>query len=147
MGSQQLVQSLWTAIEAQQFDQALGYLTNDFQFSGPVPVPQSAQAWLGLQAALAKAMPNLTINYQSGSASDNAVTGSVQLIGTHTGEFSVPVPGIPTIPATGRVITLPREAFTATVRDGKVAALHIDAQPDGGMASILAQMGLALPHA
>src|SRR3954465_545316 len=139
MNAQQLAHDLFDAIEAQQFDRALGSLTDDFQFSGPVPVPLNGQQWIGVHRAFATAMPNITVSYQDGSASDGASTGSIQLSGTHTGEFALPMPGIPRVPATGRTITLPREGFAATVRDGKIAAINVEALPNGGLGGILAQ--------
>jgi len=145
MNTQQLARDLWNAIEAQQFDRALGYLTNDFQFSGPVPVPLTGPQWLGVHRAFAAAMPNIAVGYRDGSANDVEATGSIQLSGKHTGELVVPVPGIPRVPATGRTITLPREGFEATVRDGKISSIKVEALPNGGLLGILAQMGVALP--
>jgi hypothetical protein len=147
MDAQQLVSNLWSAIEAQQFDRALDYLACDFQFSGPVPLPLNSLQWIGMHRAFAAAMPDITINYMPDGDSYGVVHGSVQLSGTHTSKLDLRIPGVPAVFATGKRITLPREKVDVAVERGKVIVLKVQSLPDGGLMGILAQMGVALPHA
>lgn len=149
MNAQQLVFNLWSAIEAQQFDRALDYLACDFQFSGPVPVPVPLNSlqWISMHRAFAAAMPDIIINYMPGGDSYGVVHGSVQLTGTHTTKLDLRIPGVPSVFATGKRITLPREKVDVAIERGKVIVLNVESLPDGGLMGILAQMGVALPHA
>ncbi len=142
MNTLELVRNLWKAIESQDFDRALSYLAYDFQFSGPVPFPLNAQQWIDIHHALARAMPDLTVGYQGSITGNQEVIGSIQLTGHHTGELSLPVLDVRHIPATGHLIVLSRESFLAEVRDGKVYSMYVEALPNGGLPSMLAQMGL-----
>jgi len=147
MDAQQLVSNLWSALEAQQFGRALDYLASDFQFSGPVPVPLNSLQWIRMHRALAAAMPDISINYVPGGGSYGVVHGSVQLSGTHTATLDLRIPGVPLVCATGKRITLPREKVDVAVERGNVIVLQIENLPDGGLMGMLAQMGVALPHA
>ena len=142
MNTLELVRNLWKAIESQNFDRALSYLAHDFQFSGPVPFPLNARQWIDIQRALARAMPDLTVGYQGSTTSSHEVTGSIQFTGHHTGELILPILDVPRIPATGNLIVLSPESFLADVRDGKVYSIYVEALPNGGLPSMLAQMGL-----
>jgi hypothetical protein len=144
---QSLVADLFDAIEAQQFDRAIDYLASDFQFSGPVPVPLNSLQWIRMHRALATAMPDITVNYIPNDHSYGVVHGSVQLSGTHTTKLDLRIPGVPAVFATGKRITLPREKVDVAVECGKVTVLKVENLPDGGLMGILAQMGVALPHA
>jgi hypothetical protein len=144
---QSLVVDLFDAIEAQQFDRALGYLACDFQFSGPVPVALNSLQWIRMHRAFAAAMPDITINYVPDGDSYGLVHGSVQLSGTHTNKLDLRIPGVPAVFATGKRITLPREKVDVAVEQGKVVVLQAESLPAGGLMGILAQMGVALPHA
>jgi hypothetical protein len=146
MYTQSLVVDLFDAIEAQQFDRALDYLASDFQFIGPVPVPLNSLQWIRMHRALAAAMPDITVNYIPSGESYGVVHGSVQLSGTHTTKLDLRLPGVPSVPATGKRITLPREKIDIAVERGKVVVLQVESLPDGGLMGILAQMGVALPH-
>ena len=100
-----------------------------------------------MHRAFAAAMPDITVNYIPGGESYGVVHGSVQLSGTHTHKLDLRLPGVPSVPATGKRITLPRERVDIAVERGKMMVLQVEILPDGGLMGILAQMGVALPHA
>src|SRR5438552_8953767 len=109
MNAQEVTQEVVNRIEAQDFDGALKLLTDDFTFSGAVPQPINGQQWIGVHRALGAAMPDLRMNYSGAGDGNGSVKGTVQLSGTHTAELSVPIPGLPRVPATGKSIKLPTE--------------------------------------
>lgn len=146
MDAEQIVGSLWSAIEAQQFDRALGYLASDFQFNRPAAAPLNSLQWIRIHRALAAAMPDLTVNYLPQGASYGVVHGSVRLSGTHTSKLDLRLPGMPLVPATGKRIVLPREQVDIAVEQGRVVLIQIEHLPGGGLLGILAQLGVALPH-
>lgn len=142
----QVVQAVTDAIEAQDWDRALSLLANDYLFSGATPTPVGGAEWIGVHRALAAAMPDLRMNYVPAKSDGSHTEGTVKLTGTHTGEFFLPAPGIPRVPATGKVIANPTEHVWVTVKDGTLANWRVEQVPNGGLAGILKQMGVALPH-
>jgi hypothetical protein len=48
MDSKSIVQSFMYAIQKGEFERAKSHLADDFQFSGPIPDPINADAWLGM---------------------------------------------------------------------------------------------------
>lgn len=144
--STQVVQAVAKAIDAQDWDGVSALLAADYKFSGAVPQPISAEEWIGVHRALAAAMPDLRFNYAPSKSNGSHTTGTVKLTGTHTGEFNLPVPGIPRVPATGNAIANPTERVEVFVKDGRVTEWQVEPLPNGGLFGILAQMGVALPH-
>ncbi len=63
----------------------------------------------------------------------------------HTGLLVLP--GLPSIPATGKKISLPEESHSYVVKDGKLQSLAVNSPPDGGIPGMLAQTGFAVPQA
>ncbi len=51
---------------------------------------------------------------------------------------------MPTIPATGKKVWV-KDAYTLTVKDGKVSYMRLDAPADGDMPGALAQLGVKMP--
>jgi hypothetical protein len=91
------------------------------------------------------AFPDITYNFRVESVEGNVVTTSNQLSGTHTGDFDLSGMGMGVIPATGKTFSLPAESTTATVEGDLLTSLTVHATPDGGVAGILAQLGVQMP--
>ena len=146
MNAQEVTQQALKRIEAQDFDGALAMLTDDFTFSGAVPQPIGGKEWIGVHRSLAAAMPDLRFNYVAAGGQNDTADGTVSLIGTHTGELVLPIPGVPHVPASGKRIVWPKEPVRVTARGDKLSNYRVESVPDGGLPGILKQMGVALPH-
>ncbi|MGD0750576.1 MAG: nuclear transport factor 2 family protein [Anaerolineales bacterium] len=121
-------------------------LTDDMVFAGPVPEPVGKHEFLGLQTALVKAMPDWKFNATDFKQNGEQVTATFQITGTHTGELSLPMPGFPKVPASGKHVSLPKEAITITLKNGKISRLEAAKVPGGGVAGVLAQLGIPVPQ-
>jgi predicted ester cyclase len=106
----------------------------------PMPVMESMQAMSGLTTAF----PDLMMEVQGVTVNGDQATVRVHMSGTNTGAFNTGVPGVPTVPATGKKVSA-QDAFVVTVQGDKVTALRIDSPADGGLPAILAQMGVKMP--
>lgn len=147
MSAEQTARNVFAAIEAQDFDRALSLLTDDFTFSGATPVPLDKYQWIGVHRAISASMPSdFSFGYQFVRANGNHVSATVSLTGTHTGEMIPPIPGLPTVPASGRKIALPKEKVEVTVTGDKVSNVAVETVPNGGFLGILKQMGAAVPE-
>jgi SnoaL-like protein len=145
MTTSETLRALLTAMEAQRWDEARGYLTEDFVFGGAVPEEIGPDAWLGVHKALGAAMPDFSFNASGIQDTSDGAAGQVQISGTQTRDLALPVPGIPAIPPTGKRVSQPAERITVTARGAKIARITVSETPGGGLPGILSQLGVALP--
>jgi hypothetical protein len=141
-----VARTIFTAIEQLDYDTVKAHLTSDFAFSGPVPQPVNADQWLGVQYAVSMALPDFSFNVMSIKESGNIVTATIQITGNHEGTFDLSPLGLPVVPPTGRYIRLPVETPVFTFYSGKVQGVDVAPVEGGGVAGILMQMGVQLPH-
>jgi len=146
MGNEKVVESFFNAIEKDDFNAAEACLTKNFKVTGVGPSPLGAKEFLGVHWAFNKGMPDFKFNYRIGSVKNNVVEAKVSLTGTHTKEMPGPIPGIHNIPATNKSLKMPEEQLSFSVKDGKIASLHLESVPNGGLPGVLKQLGVELPR-
>ena len=120
------------------------FLTDDFQFTGPVPVPLSKEAYFGFMLILIQAFSDLKNHLNMTGETADTATGSVQMAGTHDGDLDLSVMGGPVVPPTGKSFLNPQESITCTIRDGKISIFAVEVPADGGVAGMLAQLGVQM---
>jgi predicted ester cyclase len=120
-------------------------LADDFQLAGPVPQPVGKKEFVGLQMAMHVAMPDWKFNAADFHEDGDVVTVNLQITGTQSGELSLPMPGLPKLPPSGKQVSLPTEASQFTVKNRKLARLDVSSTPGGGVAGVLAQRGVKMP--
>ncbi len=145
MSKTDITNAFSAALEAQDFDKAAYYLSDDFTLSGPTPQPVGKQEFLAIQRAVESAFPDWSFNVHDVREQGENVIGAVHITGTHTRDLVLPIPGIPTIPATNKTISLPEEHLVFTFKGEKIANLTSDNVPGGGLPGVLAQIGVQLP--
>jgi hypothetical protein len=147
MNIQELGESFTTkAFVSKDLDSAASYMSEDFQFSGPVPEPVDKKQWLALMKVLNTAFPDMNYNTRILGVEGNVVRVTNQLTGTHTNDLDLSAMGLGVIPATGKSISNPEERGETTVKDNKVTSVHINAVEGGGLMGILKQLGVAPPQ-
>ena len=147
MTALEMARMLFQSIEAKDTTAAAKLLTDDFTFSGPVPQPISGREWLAMQQSLSVAFPDWKFNASDLKEEGGKVRGAVRITGTHKGGLDLTSLGMPSIPATGKSVKLPREEITLTVSNGKFTSLNTPATEGGGVMGILSQLGVKLPTA
>ena len=145
MSATDIVKSVLTAIEAGDFKKADGMIADDMVFAGPVPEPLGKREFLGVQMAMLTAMPDWKFNGADYKENGDVVTANLHLPATQPAELSLPMPGLPQIPASGKKVSLPNEPTTLTVKNGKLARLDVTPTPGGGVMGILSQLGVKMP--
>jgi hypothetical protein len=70
------------AVEAGQADKFAGLLSDDMIFAGPVPQLIGKKAFVGLQMALVKAMPDWKFNSMDFKQAGDKVTAMLRITGT-----------------------------------------------------------------
>jgi hypothetical protein len=145
MNQREIVQALLDSVQRGDFEKAKSLLSNDFQFSGPVPEPINAETWLGINKNLKKAFPNLDYHFHVDSADGDVTKISAELKGTHSGALDLSPIGLGVTPATNKSFATPREHGKVTCKGDKVVSWTVDKIEGGGLMGILGQLGIAVP--
>ena len=145
MDTKETVQSLIDAIQMGDFKRAKSLLSNDFKFSGPVPEPISADAWMGMSASLKAAFPDLDYQFKIEGVNGDTANISADLRGTHKGNLDLTAMHMGVIPATGKSFKAAHEHGKATLRDGKITAWTMEPTEGAGLMAILGQLGVKIP--
>ena len=139
------IKAFSAALEARDFEKAASYLADDFVFSGPVPQPIGKQEFIAVQSAFENAFEDWSFNSHDEVEQGEKAVAAVQITGTHTRDLVLPMPGMPTIPATHKRVSLPEEHLEFTFKGDKIASLTSDNVPGGGVPGVLQQIGVPLP--
>jgi predicted ester cyclase len=121
------------------------HVTPDAMVSGGI-LPQAMPALEAFKiiAAVQAAMPDFKVAVEKVTTQGDQATVLGRISGTQTGALSLPMPGMPTVPATGKKVSAP-DKFILTVKGDKVSQMHVDSPADGGIPAMLAQLGVKMP--
>lgn len=120
-------------------------LTLDALASGGVlPQAMPAMEALGMMNALTTAMPDLDLEIEQVAVEGNQATVKVNWSGTQSGPLSLPLPGMPALPPSGKKVSM-KDAYIVTVQRDKVSHIHVESPADGGIPAVLKQLGVEAP--
>jgi predicted ester cyclase len=119
--------------------------STDFQFSGSVPEPMDADAWLEMSASLKTAFPDLNYHFKVIGTDGDVVRLTRQLSGTHNGSLDLTSMEMGTIPATNRYFASRLEKTKITVKENKITSWVVEPTDGAGLKAILGQLGVAVP--
>jgi len=142
MNKRETVQALMDSIQKGDFVNAKTMLADDFQFSGSVPEPINAEAWLGMSASLKAAFPDLNYHFRVIGADGDVVRSTSQLSGTHNGSFDLTGMSMGMIPATNKAFSAKLEKTKVTVKDNKITLWTVEPTDGAGWKAILGQLGV-----
>ena len=145
MDAQATVEALMDSVQKGDFEKAKSLLSADFQFSGPVPEPINADAWMGMSMSLKKAFPDLDYHFHVESMDGDTANISAELKGTHKGDFDLTAMNMGVIPATNKSFAAAHEHGKVMVQDGKVKSWATEATAGAGLMAILGQLGVKPP--
>ena len=106
----------------------------------PIPVMEAMKVTTGLFTAF----PDLKFDIQQVKVNGNQATVKVVWSGTNTGALSMPIPGMPTVPPTGKRVSV-KDGYIITVQGDKMSHFQVDSPADGGIPAALAQLGVKVP--
>src|SRR5690349_16026031 len=145
MNQRETVQNLMDSIQKGDFKNAKTLLSDDFQFSGPIPEPINREAWLAMSAVLKTAFPDLDYRFKVIGADDDIVKTTSQLSGTHRGSFDLTNMKMGVIPATNKTFDAKLEKTKITVKENKITSWAVEPTEGAGLKAILGQLGIAGP--
>lgn len=140
MNKRETVQALMDSIQKGDFENAKSMLSDDFQFSGPVPAPIDAEAWLEMSLSLKTAFPDLNYRFKVIGADGDVVKSTSQMSGTHSGSFVLTGVNMGVIPATNKTFSVKLEKTKVTVKGTKVSAWFVEPNDGAGLTEILKQL-------
>jgi predicted ester cyclase len=146
MTNEELIRAALSTIESGNVDESAKYFADDMTFSGPVPEPIGKDAFLAVHRAMLTGIPNWKFNFEKVGEDGDQVIGRVQITGTQTNELPPVLPGLPAVPATNRSVTNPVEGIKIVCQGGLIKSLEAEVVPNGGVAGVLGQLGVDLPH-
>jgi len=144
MNKQEIVQGLMDSIQKGDFVKAKSMLTDDFQFSGPIPKPVNREEWLTMSANLKTAFPDLNYRFLVTGTDGDIVKTTSQLTGTHTGSFDLTAMKMGVIPATKKAFSAKLEKTKVTIKDNKITSWAVEPTDGAGLHAILGQLGVKL---
>ena len=118
-------------------------VTSDAMASGGVlPKAIPVMEAMKVMESLTTAFPDLKFNVEQVNVNGDKATVKAQWSGTNTGPLSMP--GMPTVPATGKKVSV-KDAYIITVKGDKVSHMQVDSPADGGIPAAMAQIGVKMP--
>ncbi len=121
------------------------YLTPDAVAAGGVlPQPMPASEAFKMIGALNTAFPDLKFDIQNVTVKGNQATVQAKWSGTNKGPLNLPMPGMQSIPPTGKHVSV-KDTYIVTVQGDKVSRIEVDSPPDGGVPAALNQIGVKVP--
>jgi predicted ester cyclase len=117
---------------------------NAMASGGVLPQPIPVMEAMKVMAGLTTAFPDVKFDIQQVMVNGNQATVKAQWSGTNTGPLSLPMPGMQTIPPTGKKVSV-KDAYVITVEGDKVSHMKVDSPADGGIPGMLAQLGVKVP--
>ncbi len=111
---------------------------------GALPQATPLMESMKVTAGLFSAFPDLKFDIQNVTVRGNQASLNVVWSGTNSGPLSLPIPGMPNLPPTGKKVSV-KDAYIITVQGEKVSHFEIVSPADGGIPAALAQMGVKMP--
>ena len=145
MNKREIVQTLLDSVQKGDFEKAKSLLSDDFQFSGPIPEPVNREAWLGMSSSLKTAFPDLDYRFKVIGADDDVVKTTSQLSGTHSGSFDLTNMNMGVIPATNKAFSAKLEKTKIIVKENMITSWAVEPTQGAGLNAILDQLGVKLP--
>ncbi|HEY6072148.1 MAG TPA: ester cyclase [Anaerolineales bacterium] len=120
-------------------------ITADAMASGGVlPMPIPAMEAMNVMDGLTAAFPDLKFDIQNVMVNGDKATVNAMWSGTNTGTVSLPIPGMPSIPPTGKKVSV-KDSYIVTVKGDKVTHMQVNSPADGGIPAALSQLGVKMP--
>jgi predicted ester cyclase len=145
MNTRERVQALMDTIQRGDLERAKTMFADDFQFSGSVPEPIDADAWLDMSTSLKTAFPDLNYHFKVLGSDGDVVRSTWRLSGTHTGSLDLTNMEMGVIPATNRFFASKLEKTKITVKENKITSWVVEPTEGTGLKAILSQLGVGVP--
>ena len=143
MNPEQLIRESLAAFNARDEEKAFGIFADDLVVNNIMPHPIGLEEFKALNMANLVAFPDWHFEIKQIQIQGDKATVTVQITGTQTGPINLP--GMPSIPPTGKKISVP-DAFICTISaDNMLHQMDFATPPDGGFPGTMKQLGIQMP--
>ncbi len=142
MNKREIVQVLLDAVQRGEFKHVESMLTDDFQFSGPIPTPINASIWLSMSTSMKAAFPDLHYHFKVIGTEGNVVRASMQMSGTHHAPFDLSAVNMGLIPTTHKTFSAAIQNLRITVTGEKISLWAVESTDRGDLLAVLDQLGV-----
>jgi len=142
MNKREIVQVLLDGVQKGEFKHIETMLTDDFQFSGPIPAPINAAIWLNMSASMKAAFPDLHYHFKVIGTEGSVVRGTMQMSGTHHAPFDLSAVDMGLIPATHKTFSAAIQKIKITVTGEKISSWVVESTDRGDLNAVLGQLGV-----
>jgi predicted ester cyclase len=143
MSHVEIVKEVFAGMDQGDFGKFDRMTTDDCVITGPAPEPLPKHAFIAMQGAVVRAIPDWKFNISEIHEEGDTVHVTANATGKHTAELVLP--DMPPIPATGKTIRQPQEHIDLTFRGDKISNVFLRQVPGGGILGLLQQLGVELP--
>ena len=145
MSNLEIAEKCASLLEAKDLNGLEDILAENFSIVGPSGELDKQQA-ISYLKTLFTAFPNMKFGFMYLEEKGYLVSCDIHRTGTHTGLLDLTPFGLPvSLPPTGKVFDLPVCGFVFGVENDKIIFYSEAIQEGGGLAGILAQLGVKLP--
>lgn len=142
MNKRETVQALLDSVQKGEFELAKSMLSDDFQFSGPVPEPINKETWLEMSINLKAAFPDLDYHFKMIGADGDVVRSTTQLSGTQTGTLDLANLNMGTTLATDKPVSVKLAKTRITIKKDKITLWEVEPTDGADLKAILGQLGV-----
>lgn len=119
------------------------HFASDLVVNNFMPHPIGLEDFKALNAANLAAFPDWHFEITQMQTQGNKLTVTVQVSGTQTGPINMP--GMPSIPASGKKVSAADKFICTFGADNKLHQMDFATPPGGGFAGIMSQLGIQMP--
>ena len=142
MNKRETVQALMDSVQKGEFELAKSMLSDDFQFSGPIPEPINKTDWLEMSINLKAAFPDLDYHFKMIGTDGDVVRSTTQMSGTHTGTLNLLKMNLGTTPATNKLVSAKMAKTRITIKKDKITSWVVEPTDGADLTAILGQLGV-----
>src|SRR5947209_7148847 len=143
MNPEQLIRESLSAFNARDESNAYNNFADDFVANNFMPQPIGLEEFKALNAANLAAFPDWHFDIKQVQVQGNKATVTVQVTGTQNGPINMP--GMPSIPASGKKVSVADKFICTIGDDNKLHQMDFASPPDGGFAGVMKQLGIQMP--
>jgi hypothetical protein len=147
MSNLEIAQASLKAWEDRDAAKMSSLISDTFVLTGPAPVPLNKDAFLTFMNVHNVAFSNWKFNPRDWRENGDTVTATIRITATHSGVYDVSRLGLPIPPVqpTGMTPKWADDAFTFTIKGGKIVTLVVIPGSTSGILHTLEQLGVTLP--
>ncbi len=142
MNKRETVQALMDSVQKGEFELAKSMLSDDFQFSGPIPEPINKTDWLEMSINLKAAFPDLDYHFKMIGTDGDVVRSTTQMSGTHTGTLNLLKMNLGTTLATNKLVSAKMAKTRITIKKDKITSWAVEPTDGADLTAILGQLGV-----